>query len=99
MVDLAPMINGRPPKGLVGCETSRTVADAFEALGWEMWSCDLLPSDVPSNRHIIGDVRDHVNGDWDFLFVAHPPCTRLCNSGVRWLHKAPTGKTVDQMWA
>ena len=24
-------------------------------------------------------------GTWD-LIIAHPPCTRLCNSGQRWLH-------------
>src|SRR5690606_38905551 len=35
---------------------------------------------------------------WDLLMVAHPPCTRLCNSGVRWLSKPPMGKTLDQMW-
>jgi hypothetical protein len=29
----------------------------------------------------------------------HPPCTRLCNSGVRWLHRPPTGRTVAEMWA
>ena len=31
--------------------------------------------------------------------VAHPPCTRLCNSGVRWLSVPPAGKTLAQMWA
>ena len=25
------------------------------------------------------------DGKWD-LIIAHPPCTRLCNSGQRWLH-------------
>jgi hypothetical protein len=35
---------------------------------------------------------------WDLLMVAHPPCTRLCNSGVRWLHNPPEGKTVEEMW-
>lgn len=30
--------------------------------------------------------------------VAHPPCTRLCNSGVRWLTEPPPGKTVEEMW-
>ena len=29
----------------------------------------------------------------------HPPCTRLTNSGVRWLHKAPEGRTLDEMWS
>ncbi len=30
--------------------------------------------------------------------VAHPPCTRLCNSGVRWLKKPPAGRTLAEMW-
>ena len=30
--------------------------------------------------------------------IAHPPCTRLTNSGVRWLHEPPKGKTLEQMW-
>lgn len=32
------------------------------------------------------DGKHHfINGKWD-LIIAHPPCTRLCNSGQRWLH-------------
>lgn len=27
----------------------------------------------------------YVDGKWD-LIIAHPPCTRLCNSGQRWLY-------------
>ena len=30
--------------------------------------------------------------------IAHPPCTRLANSGVRWLHHPPKGRTLDDMW-
>jgi hypothetical protein len=75
------------------------VRRAFAALGHDAWSCDLLPSEDRSNRHIIGDARDLLSDGWDLLMVAHPPCTRLCNSGVRWLTKAPPGKTLDQMWA
>ena len=26
-----------------------------------------------------------IDGKWDLL-IAHPPCTRLCNSGQRWLY-------------
>lgn len=85
-------------KVLVACEYSGIVRDAFLDRGHDAWSCDLLPSETPSNRHIQGDVRDVLNDGWDLLMVAHPPCTRLCNSGVRWLHKAPKGKTVSQMW-
>lgn len=83
---------------LVACETSGTVRDAFAALGHDAWSCDLLPADTPTNRHIIGDARPLlIEGLWDLLIVAHPPCTRLCNSGVRWLSKPPPGKTAEQM--
>ena len=86
-------------KVLIGCETSGIVREAFLALGHDAWSCDLLPSDKPSNRHIVADVRDVLKmGGWDLLMVAHPPCPRLCNSGVRWLHKAPPHKTKADMW-
>lgn len=72
---------------------------AFAALGHDAWSCDLLPSDDGSNRHIRGDVRNHLADGWDLLVVAHPPCTRLCNSGVRWLSVPPKGRTLDDMQA
>ena len=84
---------------LIGCETSGRVRRAFAALGHDAWSVDLLPSEDRSNRHIVGDVRDHLDGGWDLLAVMHPPCTRLCNSGVRWLHTPPPGRTADEMWA
>ena len=87
-------------KVLVGCETSGVVRDAFLAAGHDAWSCDLLPSDTPSNRHIQGDIRDVMAmDDWGLMTVMHPPCTRLTNSGVRWLHKAPPNRTLDEMWA
>jgi len=85
-------------KVLVACEYSGTVRNAFLDRGHDAWSCDLLPSEDGSNRHIIGDARDLLNDGWD-LMVAHPPCTRLCNSGVRWLSTPPPGKTADQMQA
>ena len=86
-------------KILVGCETSGTVRDAFLANGHDVWSCDLLPADTPTNRHIQDDVRNVLKMDnWDQLIVCHPPCTRLCNSGVRWLSKPPAGRTLDDMW-
>ncbi len=86
-------------KVLIGCETSGVVREAFLELGHDAWSCDVLPSDISTNRHIQDDVRNVLQMEkWDLLMVAHPPCTRLCNSGVRWLHKAPPGKTIEQMW-
>ena len=84
---------------LIACEFSGTVRRAFTARGHDAWSCDLLPAEDGSNRHIVGDARDLLNDEWDLLMVAHPPCTRLCNSGVRWLTTAPPGRTLAEMWA
>lgn len=86
-------------KILIGCEFSGTVRREFAALDHDVWSCDLLPAEDGCNQHLIGDVREYLDWGWDMLIVAHPPCTRLCNSGVRWLSKAPAGKTLEQMWA
>ncbi|MCE7028453.1 hypothetical protein [Jiella avicenniae] len=84
---------------LVACEFSGTVRNAFLDRGHDAWSCDLLPSEDGSNRHIRGDARDILEDGWDLLIVAHPPCTRLCNSGVRWLSSPPPGRTRAEMWA
>jgi len=85
-----------PLKILIGCETSGTVRDAFNAAGHDAWSCDVLQADTATNRHIIGDVRDVMAcDDWDMLAVMHPPCTRLCNSGVRWLDGPPPTPPAD----
>ena len=81
---------------LIACEFSGVVRQAFAARGHDAWSCDLLPAEDRSNKHIVGDARDILSDGWDLL-IAHPPCTRLCNSGVRWLSAPPPGKTTDQM--
>ncbi len=85
-------------KVLIACEFSGIVRNAFSELGFDAWSCDLLPSSDGSNKHIQDDIRYVMNADnWELMMVAHPPCTRLCNSGVRWLDNPPKGKTVEQM--
>jgi hypothetical protein len=83
-------------KVLVACEYSGRVRDAFIKKGHEAMSCDILPTDAPG-PHYQGSVLDILDQDWDLL-IAHPPCTRLTNSGVRWLHVPPKGKTLDEMW-
>lgn len=88
---------GQAMRVLVACEFSGTVRRAFAARGHDAWSCDLLPAEDRSNRHIVGDARDILNDGWDLLMVAHPPCTRLCNSGVRWLSVPPPGRTLADM--
>jgi hypothetical protein len=74
-------------KVLVACEYSGEVRDAFLARGHDAMSCDLLPTDILGPHHQ-GDVRDIIGDGWD-LMVAHPTCTYLCNSGVRWLTSEP----------
>lgn len=68
---------------LVACEFSGVVRRAFAARGHQVFSCDLLPAEDESPFHILGDVRDYLDRDWD-LMVAHPPCTHLAVSGARW---------------
>lgn len=70
---------------LVVCEFSGIVRDAFREKGHYAMSCDLLPTESPG-PHYRGDVRDVLGDDWD-LMIAHPPCTYLANSGVRWLYE------------
>lgn len=94
----ARIIRSRPMKVLVACEFSGTVRNAFLDRGHDAWSCDLLPDERGSNRHIRDDARNILGWGWDLLIVAHPPCTRLCKSGLRWLHTPPPGKTLDAMW-
>lgn len=84
---------------LIACEKSGIVRRAFLDRGYDAWSCDIQAAEDRTNRHIIGDARDILNDGWDLLMVAHPPCTRLCNSGVRWLAKAPPGRSLADMWA
>lgn len=72
---------------LIACERSGVVRRAFEALGHDAWSCDTEAADDGSNRHIRDDVLNHLDDGWDLLAVMHPPCTVLCNSGVKWLYR------------
>lgn len=84
---------------LIACEFSGTVRETFLSRGYDAWSCDLEPDERGSNRHIRGDVRNILNDGWELLIVAHPPCTRLCKSGLRWLHTPPPGRSLGEMFA
>lgn len=87
---------------LVACEFSGMVREAFRARGHFAWSCDLLPTERPGSHHT-GDVLKFIRNTpylfdplvtWDLL-IAHPPCTYLTNSGVRWLYKGGKGSELD----
>lgn len=90
------------PKVLVACEESQAICKAFRNIGIEAYSCDIQEcSGGHPEWHIMGDTIPLLNGKckfttqdgiehiidskWD-LIIAHPPCTRLCNSGQRWLY-------------
>ena len=87
---------------LVACEESQRVCTAFREKGHNAFSCDILPcSGGHPEWHIQWDACAIANGRcyyktqdgnvhcidsrWD-LIIVHPPCTRLCNSGQRWLY-------------
>lgn len=77
-------------KVLVACEFSGVVREAFRSRGHDAWSCDILPAADGSEFHYQQDARQLLDGSliWDLL-IAHPPCTRLANSGVWVLHRKP----------
>lgn len=85
-------------KVLVACEESQTVCKAFRERGHEAYSCDIQePSGGHPEWHILGDALKAIEGGqivtmdgkahdvdkWDLL-IAHPPCTHLAVSGMRW---------------
>jgi len=73
---------------LVACEFSGIVQEAFISQGHNAVTCDLRPTET-EGPHYQGDVQDILYDGWD-LMIAHPPCTYLTNSGVRWLHERPS---------
>lgn len=89
-------------KILIACEESQVVCKAFRKKGHDAYSCDIQEcSGEYPEWHIMGDVIPVINGwcvfktqdgklhqisgTWDMI-IAHPPCTRLCSSGQRWLY-------------
>lgn len=78
------------------CEFSGRVRDAFIRAGHDAISCDLLPTESPG-PHRRGDVFTFDWSGFDLL-ICHPPCTYLCNSGVRWLWTRG-GHPDEERWA
>lgn len=75
---------------LIACEFSGIVRRAFNNLGHDVMSCDLLPSELPcfgNEQHYQGNVEKLLINSygwiWD-LMIACPPCTHLASSGARW---------------
>jgi hypothetical protein len=75
-------------RGIVGCEESQAVTKAFRKLGHDFYSCDIQEcSGGHPEWHLQGNIfhilHRYVAG-LD-IFIGHPPCTYLANSGVHHL--------------
>lgn len=94
---------------LVACEESQRVCIEFLKLGHNAFSCDIQePSGGRTDRHIHGDVLKVLHGGefstmdgvkhsvdhWD-LIIAHPPCTHLAVSGMRWFKEGKKPKYLQ----
>ncbi len=80
---------------LIACEFSAIARNAVAAFGHDVISCDTLPTEQPG-KHYQGDVRDIMNDGFTDI-LAFPPCTYLCNSGVK--HLVRNGVRIDpQRW-
>jgi site-specific DNA-cytosine methylase len=86
---------------LIACEESQAVTKEFRKLGFEAFSCDLLPcSGGHPEWHLQNDVFKVIEGGiilnqkgqwlefdkWD-LIIAFPPCTHLAVSGAAHFEK------------
>ena len=80
---------------LVGCEFTQIVTQAFRDMGYEAYSCDVLPTEGNPDWHIKGNVLDILNENWD-LAIFHPPCTYLAVSGNRWMKNNPEREVLRE---
>ena len=86
---------------LLACEESQAVCIEFRKLGFNAFSCDILPcSGGHPEWHIQFDVLKIMNGTefltqdstlhivrkWDIM-IAFPPCTHLAVSGAAWFEE------------
>lgn len=73
---------GRVLRVLVACEYTGLVRDAFNSLGHDATSCDLLPTER-AGKHYQGNVLDIINDGWDLL-IGHPPCTYISYAATKY---------------
>ena len=85
-------------KVLIACEESQALTKEFRRLGYEAYSCDILPcSGGHPEWHIQGDaIKEAYSGKYD-LMVAHPPCTYLAVSGARWMYNKDGSINQDRL--
>lgn len=82
---------------LIACEESQAITKAFRKLGYNAYSCDLLPASGGHHEwHIQGDaIAEAYSGRYDMM-IAHPPCTYLAVSGARWLYNKDGSRNEER---
>lgn len=69
---------------LIACEESQAVCIEFRKLGFNAFSCDILPCSGGHHEwHLQGDISWALEEKWHCI-IAFPPCTNLAVSGARW---------------
>lgn len=84
-------------KGLIACEYSGIVRDAFLAKGHDVISCDILPTESPG-PHYQGNIFDILEDGFDFM-IAHPPCQYLTWAGIGYFNVEKWGDKAIERFA
>jgi len=92
---------------IVACECSGVVREAFKEKGWNAFSVDLQPTELPGN-HIQEDIFKVLRSPKQYgikgkieLMIAHPTCKYLANSSSKHLYigmKKENGRN-EARWA
>lgn len=84
-------------KILIACEESQAITIELRKKGIEAYSCDLqTQSGGFPEWHIQGDaIKEAYSGKY-FAMIAHPTCTYITNSGVRWLYNKDGSKNIER---
>lgn len=69
-------------KILIGCEYSGIVREAFTKKGFDTYSCDILNTEIPSEKHFQEDIFSVLNRHKFDVLIGFPPCTYLSSAGL-----------------
>jgi len=69
-------------RALILFEFSGVVRNAFSKVGYDSWSCDIIPTESEGNHYQMDalDVLNDTNLLWDII-IMHPPCTHMALCG------------------
>lgn len=91
-------------KIFIGCEYSGTVAKAFLQKGYQVTTCDIIPSELEPQEnyiHIQGDLLEVLENTTPNSFdiaIFFPPCTYLTSAGLHYCnikkHKSKAVKRI-----